>query len=282
MQIEIEPSAGNVWGDSIRLKQILFNLLSNAIKFTSKGNISLLVRREVENWVFEVTDSGIGISENHHERIFNPFEQLQNDLTNKTSGTGLGLTITRHLVELMGGSISLQSKFGEGSRFIVRLPLEDSCHEKTAGSDDHIHNDDFQIPLFPQKVRMLVAEDNALNQKVIQTYLQRIGVQADMASNGEEALKMLEKKDYDILLLDIQMPVMDGYETIRRIRSDPQKRELYVIALTAYAMEEDRNRCITEGCDDYLSKPMEMGKLIQSLKNFIVNKQPHKDYPESI
>jgi PAS domain S-box-containing protein len=253
--------------DPNRLSQVLLNLLNNALKFTDAGLVRLYVSsRDLGRYrgelMFRVVDSGIGIAPEQLERIFLPFNQGDTSTTRKYGGTGLGLTISRRLVEMMGGKLSVVSTPGKGSEFrftiqvdIVPAVAAVKLEERIDGNLSH------RYPL-----RILVAEDNPVNQKVALMVLQKMGYAADLAGNGVEAIEKLREHRYDVVLMDVQMPVMDGLTAVRKIRCEfPRDRQPQVIALTAHAMNDDIQRCREAGMDGYLSKPLRVPKLGEAL-----------------
>jgi PAS domain S-box-containing protein len=244
-----------ITGDQFRIRQILLNLLSNAVKFTEAGSVSLHCTYDAdeEKCMFTVKDTGIGIAGDLRGQIFKPFEQLDSSAKRRFSGTGLGLSITRKLVYLMAGTMNLESEPGKGSVFTVTLPLKAASKPVSGKAAGAVK------PAETHKSRkhILVAEDNAMNQILMRLLLERIGHECTIAGNGKVAVDMLRESHYDLLLLDMQMPVMDGMETLEAIRKDPALSSLPVIALTASAMKGDAERFIEAGCDDYLSKPID-------------------------
>lgn len=257
-------------GDPTRITQILLNLLNNAIKFTAEGSVSLNVHL-LENAAtaddgtvlleFTVTDTGIGLTDEQKARLFQPFSQADTSTTRRYGGTGLGLAICRQLVQLMGGEIEVISTPGEGAtfRFTLRLALSEEA-VPLADFDEIPQN----TPEHWNGVRVLVTEDNAINQEIIAAVLQGFGLNTDLADNGAQALEMAARHQYAIIFMDMQMPIMDGLEATRRMRSQgsaldsatPWLEKVPVVALTANAMLEDRQRCLEAGMDDYLSKPI--------------------------
>jgi len=250
-------------GDVTRLRQVLVNLLSNAVKFTHTGTIEISVTakpiqttnsRQYELH-FSIIDTGIGIPEEKADRLFQSFSQIDSTITRKYGGTGLGLAISRRLVELMGGEIWVVSQPGLGSTFHFTIIAEeaeeisipvDSCAKK-AKTDASRKN--------ARPLRILLAEDNAVNQKVAIQMLKRLGYSADVAGNGLEVLQAVERQPYDIVLMDVQMPEMDGLVATKEIRKLWPKGPR-IIAITAYALKGDRERCLAAGMDDYISKPI--------------------------
>jgi len=271
-----EPSIGKILlGDPTRLRQILLNLLSNAIKFTNNGMIKLLaaIVETTENSVtmrFEVKDSGIGMTEEQINRIFQPFMQADESTTRKYGGTGLGLTITKNFVELMGGKLEVESSFGLGSKFSFNLTFE-TVNEK-AGSkviDISVNND--EKPIF--KGEILVCEDNNLNQMVISDHLSKIGIKPVIAVNGRIAVdllkKRIEKKEtlFDLIFMDIHMPEMDGLEAAKKIIEMGIKTP--IVALTANIMSNDRETYLESGMQDCLPKPFVANELWSCLLKYI-------------
>ncbi len=259
--------------DPTRLRQILINLIGNAIKFTEKGKVSVSVRNLADNILeFIVEDTGLGISQEERERLFQPFAQADVSMTRKFGGTGLGLVLCKRLSEALGGDVSLAwSEPGKGSRFVMRiryLPVENA---KLVGPDEiKIETgaiiDGFisRAPLSGMKI--LIAEDLQDNRMLIGIYLAKTGAEVLMVENGAEAIQAAKEKNPDVILMDIQMPVMDGHEAIRRLRSDRFSKP--IIALTAHAMKEERDRCFESGCTDYLTKPLTKNILIEVLSRY--------------
>ncbi|MCX6677411.1 MAG: ATP-binding protein [Methanothrix sp.] len=269
---ETTPRA--IIGDSTRLQQILANLLSNAVKFTDKGAISISVSSEKLDGVchgiyFEMKDTGIGIPEDKMSRLFQPFTQVDSSTTRSYGGTGLGLAISKKLVEMMGGRIWAESELGKGSTFHFTI-LADATLIKPSSSMISETRKDRDIGIDKnQFLRILLAEDNVVNQMVMLKMLNNLGYHADVASNGKEVLRSLEIQPYDLILMDVQMPEMDGFEAARAIRkrwasADQPK----IIAITAYALKGDREKCLDAGMDDYLSKPVTLEDLRAVLEPF--------------
>lgn len=257
-----------VVGDFTSLHQILTNLLSNAVKFTDKGEVALQASSEALSdgrlqLRFSVRDTGIGIPGDLLGSLFQSFSQLDASLTRKYGGTGLGLAISKRLVELMGGTIGVESEAGRGSIFHftilvepapAKTTLQATAPSRDAGSPEELGH-----------LRLLLAEDNPVNQKVALRMLKKLGIRADVAATGLEVLAALEREAYDVVLMDVQMPEMDGFEATRAIRKRWPKERPYIIAVTAHAQEEDRKRCLEAGMDDYISKPVRMKELMSAL-----------------
>ena len=270
--------------DPRRLKQILVNLLDNAVKFTpAGGKVNLRAAREGQDTVrFTVEDTGIGIAPEQLERIFAPFVQAESGLARPHEGAGLGLALVKRLVELHGGTVSVESTTGAagtagtGSRFHVTLPaapaadLEpDSAPLDTAATPVTLGdpvasaastgaNPSASTASGPATASILLAEDNATTAKIMTSYLEAQGYSVTLAHDGLQVLAMVERQPPDLILLDIQMPLLDGLETLHRLRSDPRFAQLPVIALTALAMAGDRERCLAAGATDYISKPVRL------------------------
>ena len=271
----IDPNAPEIiMGDAQRLRQILINLLGNAIKFTDKGEVAVDVSsRKLEGndyeIHFQVKDTGIGIPEDKMNQLFQSFRQVDASTTRKYGGTGLGLAISKRLAELMGGKIWVESDVGKGSIFHFTI-IAKAATKKQAVSRIK-DQQSMIIPMYglPHPLHILLAEDNEVNQMVVLKMLDKIGYQADVAVNGLEVLQALERQDYDLILMDVQMPEMDGLETSKKIRAHWSNGPK-IIAMTAYALEGDREKCLDAGMDDYISKPVRLEEL-QSRLNQIEN-----------
>ena len=283
LQLLVEPDVPPLLrGDAGRLRQILINLVGNAVKFTSEGTVTLHVSTTAEDahqatLRFIVRDTGIGIPSDKLNLIFDAFTQADSSTTRLYGGTGLGLAICKQLVELMGGSIGVDSTVGKGSTFYVIITLEKQI-DTAADSPETGNSTGTVSPTadHPQKYldqsrrfRLLLAEDELTNQNVTKSILERSGYRVDVAGNGSEALQALAEQDYDLVLMDCMMPVMNGYEATAAIR-DPasavRNHDIPVIALTANAMKEDRDRCLESGMNDYLAKPIDFPKLLKLLE----------------
>jgi signal transduction histidine kinase/ActR/RegA family two-component response regulator len=268
-------------GDALRLRQILVNLVGNAIKFTSKGSVSVLIHKLGEDansatLKFVIRDTGIGIEANKLSMIFEPFTQADGSTTRSFGGTGLGLTISRQLVGLMGGSVGVESVEGEGSTFTFTVVLEKQAGAGLAqqGFNDSGDNQVLPLPtiLSGKTIRLLLVEDDHTSQRFIATTLTKIGYHVDVADNGSEALDALKNSDYALVLMDCMMPVMNGYEAtavIRDISSAVRNHAIPVIALTAKAFKEDSGICRAAGMNDYLSKPVYIPDLLAILERWL-------------
>jgi signal transduction histidine kinase/DNA-binding NarL/FixJ family response regulator len=258
-----------VRGDPMRLRQVLTNLVGNAVKFTDRGEVSLRVDSLEEDvhghrLRFVVQDSGIGIAAHGVARLFQPFSQADGSMTRRFGGTGLGLAITHELIQLMGGVIGVQSDLGRGSTFTVELSLLPAQGQLPAPSA--------QVASEPARPldggRVLLAEDNPVNREVAMAMLESLGLQVACAADGAEAVRQAETEPFDLILMDCQMPEMDGFEATRRIRANGL-RETPIVALTANAMSGDREHCIEAGMNDYLSKPFTRDALQRTMRRWI-------------
>ena len=259
-------------GDQGRLRQILVNLLSNAVKFTDKGDVSLSVASKVvegdqRQLFFEVKDTGIGIPQNKMNELFVPFNQLERTLSRKRDGVGLGLAITKNLVELMGGKIWAESAPSQGATFSFMIPAETIPGKQLESGemDREVVSESFP-GLKP--LRILIAEDNPSNQKVLVEMLKRLGYRPDAVADGKEVVQALERQDYDLILMDIKMPEMDGITATRVICKLRPENGPKIVAITAYALEGDREKCLDAGMDDYISKPVQMKELAAILEKY--------------
>jgi two-component system, sensor histidine kinase and response regulator len=264
LRVEVEPALLRpLRGDPLRLEQILLNFTGNAIKFSERGTVVVRARRLAEGGEhvlvrFEVQDEGMGIAVAELPKLFTPFHQADASITRRHGGTGLGLVISKQLAELMGGTVGVESAPGQGSVFWFSARL--GLGEAQAGESG------------PQGgaasiagVRILLVEDNIFNQEVGRELLERDGAQVSVASDGSEALAALRRERFDCVLMDLQMPVMDGLEATRRIRADALLRDTVVIAMTANASVEDRARCLAAGMDEFVTKPVNPGQLAETI-----------------
>lgn len=274
-QMEIDQDLPeSVLGDHIKVGQILTNLVNNAIKFTLKGfvkiSLDLMYESDEEICVqFKVKDSGIGISPEDSINLFKPFSQADSSMTRRFGGSGLGLSISKKLTMAMDGEIFFISRINTGSTFIAIIPFKknrDNTRKDNAGCES-----DAPLGVKNSDITILLVEDNQVNIRLMEAFLSKWGFNYDIAVNGSEALKLLAGKNYDLVLMDIHMPVMDGFETVMRIRQKeaPEGRHTPVIAMTANAMDGDRELCLDAGMDDYISKPIRKDELLLKIKNIM-------------
>ncbi|MDK9718939.1 MAG: ATP-binding protein, partial [Trichlorobacter sp.] len=270
-------------GDQLRLKQILRNLVGNAIKFTEQGSITLRVelREELESkalFHFSVIDTGIGISPEALGKLFTPFTQADSSVTRKFGGTGLGLSICNRLAGLMGGQISVESSEGTGSSFHVTLPLQISQPGAFAQEEQLQTSASTEWQGAPLSI--LLVDDSQTSQIMAASLLRHFGHRVQTAGNGADALELWHKGRFDIILMDIQMPVMDGIEATRIIREEERttKHHTAIIALTAHALVEQRNHLLSSGFDGYVSKPLDIVVLHTEMKR-VVEQNTDMDLP---
>lgn len=279
---------GKNWlADPIRLRQILLNLLNNGIKFTHSGSVSLEVSllhhvSDFDLVQFAVQDTGIGMTSSQSKRLFHAFTQADSSTTRKFGGTGLGLAICQRLINAMGGSIRVDSAIGKGSRFSFVLPLvrgkaedvgvslsEGLQEEKKASSPVAIGSQNLELRLMSDSfpLRILVAEDNVVNQRLIQRLLEKLGYKPALVVDGVQAVQSVLSSKYDLLLMDVQMPEMDGLEATRQIRLLKLESQPVIVAMTAGALTSDREACLASGMDDYIRKPIELAQLLSVLRS---------------
>ncbi|HEY2761186.1 MAG TPA: response regulator [Pirellulales bacterium] len=265
-------------GDPLRLRQILNNLLANALKFTDKGRISIDVAaasvsdHEAE-LRFSVSDTGIGISPKDQERIFTPFAQVDPSTTRRHGGIGLGLAIASDLIGAMRGKLAVQSDVGDGSTFSFTIPLPKATRESVDGRTDGASATTKSAigekldSSVRQKLRVLLAEDVKANQMLVKYALKQRGHEVDIAQDGREAIELAATGRYDVVLMDVQMPIMDGFQATAAIRALPKVGSVPIIALTAHAMPSDRDRCLSAGMNGYLAKPLDLVQLAEVVEN---------------
>jgi signal transduction histidine kinase/ActR/RegA family two-component response regulator len=260
-------------GDAVRLSQILLNLVSNAIKFTESGNIRISLSVVDENEAniiveFVIKDTGIGIPLEKQAKIFESFEQATTNTMRKFGGTGLGLSIAKQLVEMQDGKIFVKSLPGMGAEFYFRLPFLKYTGklQQKSGSEDVDNAEPSEIVKSGKGVRVLIVEDNTINQMLIVKVLQKRDFTIDVAANGVIALSKYRNNDYDIILMDLQMPEMDGYETTRNIRNMPgSKKDIPIMAMTAHTIKGEMERCLAIGMNDYIPKPFNINELFENI-----------------
>jgi CheY-like chemotaxis protein len=265
-------------GDPVRLGQILNNLASNAVKFTQKGSISIeagLEELEGDSALlyFKVKDTGIGLSKEQLAGLFTAFTQADTSTTRKYGGTGLGLTISKRLVEMMGGKIWCESELGQGSvfRFTARFKLDHAAEAPSKGAEgkrgDKTSGKEKLKPILGAKI--LLTEDNEVNQLVASRILNNAGFIVDIANNGLEAVEKVQAEKYDLVLMDIQMPEMDGLTASKTIRALPGFADLPIVAMTAHAMSGDRELSLAAGMNDHVSKPININELFNALAKWV-------------
>lgn len=272
LEKEIEEGIPNALvGDPARLTQILNNLVSNALKFTEEGEVKVKVNlvSDYDDAVrlrFSIIDTGIGIDEERVDSIFESFTQASQNTKRLFGGTGLGLTISKQLAELQGGEISVESEEGKGSTFMVELTFDKAADPSDVKEHDAKESDGHGMT----GLKVLLAEDNIVNQKVMIRFLERWNIEMEVVNNGEEALEALKNSHFDVILMDLQMPKMDGYEATEQIRKldDPYKRKTPIIALTAAALKEVREKVYAAGMNDFVTKPFNPVDLEQKLFDY--------------
>ncbi|NLB87683.1 MAG: response regulator, partial [Syntrophomonadaceae bacterium] len=273
LHVDIQAiSSVSLYLDPYKLRQVLTNLLFNAIKFTSEGTITLKANIDMidnnHRLIITIADTGIGIPEDYISYIFDPFYQVDNSNSRNYSGTGLGLYICKRLVELMGGTIDINSSVGKGTKFIISLPIEPPVETvEPIKQVNHIISHDDTVHFIPRSV--LVVEDNELNQKIVCEMLKNYGFEVATAKNGLECLQILQNRAFDAILLDMQMPIMDGYETAQLIKKDKNINHIPIIAMTAHAMNGDREKCLASGCTSYIAKPFKAEELVEEIKKHL-------------
>ena len=254
-------------GDQLRIKQITMNLLNNAVKFTQKGSVQLIVEQTMIDdkyceLAIAIHDTGIGISKEQQQRLFNPFEQADNSTTRNFGGTGLGLSISKRLSELMKGELTAESKKGVGSIFKLVVPLE-------IGSEPQLKVVDNELPNWQGK-KVLVVEDNRVNQTIIKAMLTKVNIAVTTADNGTEAIECIDQHhEIDLILMDMQMPDMDGITATQIIRQEHKIMDIPIIAFTANVSTEDRQKCVAAGMNDHLGKPIKKDQLYQMLARWL-------------
>ncbi|GAB3949472.1 hypothetical protein GCM10028805_25730 [Spirosoma harenae] len=275
LTVHVDPTLPSVLlGDPTRLTQILLNLLNNAIKFTKQGRITLQVDQGAEAGAesvlarFSVQDTGIGIAATVLPTIFNRFQQAEDFTTRYYGGTGLGLSIVKALTELQGGSVTVSSTPGEGSRFTVEIPYV-IAKEQISLNPNQLS----PTTAIREDIHILVVEDNLMNQKLALQVLKRLGYRAQVAGDGQKALDLLKQNTFDIILMDLQMPVMDGYETTRQIRMT-LKSTIPIIAMTAHALPSEQEECLKVGMNDFLPKPFQLHELQALLRKYVGTDAP--------
>ena len=257
---------------------MLLNLVNNAIKFTERGGVTVIAKRlnsgEKIRVRFEVQDTGVGIPKDATQKIFHRYQQQDESTTRIYGGTGLGLNISQQLVELMGGKIDVHSELNEGTTFFFEVALSRPREETPVSLSK-------PLPTAPgTDVRVLVVEDDATNRMVVEALLKKLGCIVQTASNGKEAVRLIEGASYDLVLMDCYMPVVDGFEATRRIREMPGGKRVPIVALTASVTEQDRKRCMDAGMNDSLAKPIRLDRLRSTIDRW-VHLKPPEEPPEA-
>ena len=254
--IKFDPSLPEcILGDEPRVKQILVNLIGNAIKFTSEGQITVTVCVESENLLFTISDTGVGIPSSDMEKIFSPFQQVDSSHSREYEGTGLGLSIARRLSRLMSGDLTVSSTVGVGTEFVLSLPLRVVSRQRAEPSDRiEVETD--------KKLKILIVEDNPVNRLLAVKILGQVGFTADVAVDGLEAVEFVNKMPYDLIFMDLQMPVMDGYEAMRKIRANLAISQPRIIVISANVQPQDVSNSYNAGADGFLPKPIDRKALV--------------------
>jgi CheY-like chemotaxis protein len=269
LTLEVADGArGACRGDATRVRQILYNLISNALKFTDQGRVAVRVSRRGAQVRLQVSDTGIGIAAEDLERLFEKFEQADASTTRRYGGSGLGLSICRQLAGLMGGRIDVRSRLGEGTTFVVTLRLPKVARPRLAVRAEAVG----AAPDAAGTLRLLAAEDNEINQLVLKTLLGQVGIEPTVVGDGAAAVRAWEQGDWDAILMDVQMPRMDGPTAARLIRqreAELGRRRTPIIALTANAMSHQAEAYLAAGMDSIVAKPIEVGQLFAALQKVL-------------
>ena len=268
-------------GDPVRLCQVLTNLIGNAIKFTAQGTVIIRVALHPTGLVISVTDTGIGIPADKQELVFKPFSQIDDSNTREFGGVGLGLAICKEIVELMGGIIAMESIEGEGSHVSFTLPLDDVAHLSplSIGHDVPQDSTEFGLTIMERATpRVLIVEDDATNQALLQLALEREQYETETAVNGLQAVEKCEKVTYDLIIMDVQMPVMNGLEATRIIREKERNQggHIPILAMTAHAFDDDQAHCLATGMDGYLSKPVDLSEVLIVVEKLVSKGTKHE------
>jgi two-component system, sensor histidine kinase len=261
-----------VTGDQVRLHQILLNLTDNAVKFTDSGKVTITAKKIAESdldysFMFSVTDTGIGIEKGKLEAIFNSFSQATSSTTRKYGGSGLGLSISKQLIELQGGQIYVTSEVGLGSKFYFNIRYKKPSSKQVEVFNEQSVKKEYVLP--DRAIKILVVEDNKINQVLVSKILSKYHIESDTAEDGAEAITKLENNYYDLILMDLHMPTLDGYDATKKIRTElpEEKRTIPIIALTAAAIVGEKEKCIAFGMNGYISKPFKADELYEIIIN---------------
>jgi len=274
----------HIEGDPTRLRQVLINLLNNAVKFTETGSVELRAGVDEGSLVISIRDTGIGMDDNTLQRLFHPFAQADESITRKYGGTGLGLLISRELVEAMGGDIQVDSAVGVGTCFWVHLPLQIALAPEPSPQQSRVASGVEDMAALVGGPILLV-DDNSINQQLGAAMLTRLGLDYDLADNGRHCLERLQQRDYRLVLMDMEMPEMDGVTTTREIRrreAGQGKAALPIIAMTANALAEDRARCLEAGMDGYISKPIRFAAMVDEFRRVLGNISTSRQAPTDL
>ena len=272
-QLKLPAELPVIYADPLRLGQVIGNLVSNAIKFTATGSITLRVRCVAEQpgrlvVRFEIIDTGIGLSDEEQQRLFTAFEQADTSMTRKYGGTGLGLAISKRLVHLMGGDIGVESQPNAGSTFWFT-----ACFDRVSTTAPSLSSNtqpvETRLKLRAPGVRILLAEDEPISQDVARSLLEEAGFNVDLAEDGEAALDLARHGKYDLILMDMQMPKINGVDATRKIRALPDYARTPILAVTANAFSEDRALCLAAGMNDHIAKPVESAVLYEKLLRWL-------------
>lgn len=247
--------------DPLRLKQILLNLLNNSVKFTKEGSVLLHVSKSDEGLCFVVSDSGIGISKDNLENIFQEFNQVENTYVKTQEGTGLGLALVKKLVDLMEGEINVESTLGVGTKFTIMLPFVEAEYKAQSISPEIVKD---TLAFIPGKI--LIAEDNKINQAVISTLMKKMKIDFELAHNGREAVDLMKAQHFDLILMDISMPILNGFEATKEIRKF--NSDIPIFCLSANVFSDDKDKAIAMGMNEFLEKPIKKSELIRSINKY--------------
>jgi CheY-like chemotaxis protein len=268
--------------DGGRIRQVLLNLISNAVKFTESGSVTIkaVLRPDSRSLHLSVTDTGSGISPEQCKLLFQPFTQIDSSDSRRFGGTGLGLSISKRLVELMGGEIGVDSEIGEGSTFWFWIPFEPATEDQVIAAATALPRLQRHAP--DPGARILVVEDNLVNQKVALKLLEKLGYAAEAVNNGEKAVERILKTQFSLVLMDCQMPVMDGFEATRQVRKREEGRRTPIVALTAGALQSDEEMCIQAGMDAFVTKPVDLRKLTEVLARWHQTADSQQSHEEAV
>ncbi len=264
IEVDINPNIGSLNGDKTRLKQVLYNLLSNALKFSEPGaKIGITADFKGNFIIIKVWDLGIGIGDENLKKIFEPFEQIKNAKI-KSTGTGLGLAIVKRIIELHNGTIAVKSKVNEGTCFTIELPGKENTSSSRQLKDSF--NNVKSSTTINQDGTILVVEDNEINLELVAAFLDELDYKADFTNNAKDAIEKVKNKEYSLIFMDIQMPIMNGLEALKHIRLI-EKCHIPIIALTANAMKGDKYKA--QGFDEYISKPINFDVFKTTINNIL-------------